>query len=338
MSVTYINTPTKRKPSFSESLSNVVGQGLEAYGKYQKQNRLKEALQNVESSYGDQNLSEQQRLLKAYRELQEFPDVAQQLTSSLSRAGETPLQRAQREKIDLENKQLMDEDSYYNQLMGGQKKSPYEPTHMVQGNELGMAGEDAQEERPSRGRAAAKEFDYNDPNSWSDKQIDQFRAIESKSPKAKTLARKAQNEWDRRQETKKAKTKYKENVTPLNSALDAIDTMENLGKKGNLGVGSKALGYIYPQTRKDRAEYERLGKSLISYASNIPIRNKQEFETLAHDLYDPSNSDATRAGILSAMKRIIQSSMEAYENPEEEGAPSSKKANQERPPLTSFLR
>jgi hypothetical protein len=185
-----------------------------------------------------------------------------------------------------------------------------------------------------------KEFNYKEPSSWSEREINQLRALESKSPKAKTLSNMAKNEYSRRQESKKEKSKNQEAIAPFNSALEIIDRMKKLGKKNSLGIGSKYKGIIYSDVRKDRAEYERLGKSLIQYSSNIPIRNQQEFETLSHDLYDPNISDASREGILNAMKRIVQSAIESKQMPEENNLnesttiPSNKKQKR---PLNLFM-
>lgn len=177
---------------------------------------------------------------------------------------------------------------------------------------------------------ASNKFNYRNPEEWSDKQIDLFRSMEGKTPKSKTLANMAKNEFERRQEAKSKQRERQENISPFEGALKTIEEMEKLGSRGNLGIGTSARSLISPQTRRDAAEYERLGKSLISYASNIPIRNRQEFETLAHDLYDPSISDDAREGILSAMKKIIKNSINSYSEIEPE--------KKERPPLTSFLR
>lgn len=258
-------------------------------------------------------------------------------------------EEGQRQKNSLENKTLKDEEDYFSRLMGGNSdddKQPgmtdnQRPKRTFQ-DEYGATPERVQSgEEGSQTKESKREFDSNDPSSWSDKEINKFRSFEGKTPKAKTFAKMAQHEYDRRQEAKKAKAKYQEKVVPLESALETLDRMEKLGKKGNLGIGTKVRGILSPEARRQAAEYERLGKSLISFSSNIPIRNQQEFETLAHDLYDPSISDASREGILAAMRRIIQSSMSQYQEPEGEGAEARQPrqpSKQQRPPLTSFMK
>jgi len=135
----------------------------------------------------------------------------------------------------------------------------------------------------------------------------------------------------------------KEKLAPFQGALQTIDDMEKIIGTGNLGIGSSAWGVIYPETRQSRAEYSRLGKSLISMASTIPIRNQVEFEKLAEGLDDPSQSEASMRGMLSAMKKIIQRSMSAYEQGDESESASGQQQNalqqaKQRPPLSSFKR
>lgn len=123
-------------------------------------------------------------------------------------------------------------------------------------------------------------------------------------------------------------------IEPLRGAMDVLNRMKALRKKGSLGVGSSYSPF--ESTRKDAGEYSQLGKSLIQYATNIPIRNKLEFETLAHDLYDPNITDAAAEGILNSMERIINNALSSagYEVQSNSGAPRSVGAN--RRPLSSF--
>lgn len=215
-------------------------------------------------------------------------------------------------------------------------KSGYE--RLLKGGEEKAENNLINEFTSNKNKPEKPEFNYKKPESWTDKQVDRLRALEAKTPKAKTLANMAKNEYERRAEAKKSKAKYLENITPFEGALDTISEMEKLGSSGLLGIGTKARGIISTQARKNAAEYERLGKSLIQYSTNIPIRNRQEFETLAHDLYDPSISDDARAGILTAMKKIIRNSMKTYTPPGEEGLEARRSEQKERRPLTVFVR
>lgn len=117
-------------------------------------------------------------------------------------------------------------------------------------------------------------------------------------------------------ETKrKQSTENKEKLAPFEGGLKTIADMRALGKKGNLGK-TWTRGFFGGEEAKDRGQYEQLGKSLISLASNIPIRNQKEFETLAHNLYDPSVMDSEREGILDAMESIIKRNMAPFEEGE----------------------
>lgn len=83
------------KRTFLQSLGLGIGQGLERglgslgdlYIERQKEKRLSEALGDIQGVYGNENLSEQQKLLEAYKRLGGFPNVAQQLGNQLSRLG-----------------------------------------------------------------------------------------------------------------------------------------------------------------------------------------------------------------------------------------------------------
>lgn len=323
-----------------EALSKAVSSVLEAYQRKQKQQEFEQGLTQAEKIFADPNLSPEQKQLGLFKALRNSPDVAKTLGSQLSGLGQqplNPLQEAQRQKLLLEIQQAQEEDNYLNRLIGEGDQQPSTKASTPHGN-YDLSTRPKRE--PSKEAEVKTEFDYKNPSSWSDSQVNQLRAIRGKTPKAQSLANMAQNEYDRRQETKKAKAKHQENVAPLHSALETIGRMESIGKKGNLGIGTKVRGVLSPQARREAAEYERLGKSLIQFSSNIPIRNRQEFEVLAHDLYDPSISDASREGILAALKRIIQSSMKQFEAPEEEFEARQPKqpAKKERPPLTSFLK
>jgi len=115
---------------------------------------------------------------------------------------------------------------------------------------------------------------------------------------------------------KKPQEKPKD-LSNLRSGLKTVQAMRQLREKGNLGIGASYSPF--GRTREDAAKYAQLGKSLISLASNIPIRNQKEFETLAHDLYDPNLTDAAAKGILDAMEQIISQGLEENEGPSRKG-------------------
>lgn len=106
--------------------------------------------------------------------------------------------------------------------------------------------------------------------------------------------------------------KGEDKMQAAQAGLETVNRMRELGKTGHLGPKISqmgGLGFLSADVRRDRAEYEQLGKSLIQLASAIPIRNQQEFNTLADQLYDPTLTDASREGILNAMERIISQSV-----------------------------
>ena len=117
-------------------------------------------------------------------------------------------------------------------------------------------------------------------------------------------------------------------LAPFEGALETIQDMRNLTKKGTVGLMSGFQTWN-PEVRKDREKYRTLGNSLISYASSIPIRNRQEFEELTGNLNNPDISIAGLQGTLDAMEAIIKRNMKQF------GETSNKK---ERPPLESFVR
>jgi hypothetical protein len=123
--------------------------------------------------------------------------------------------------------------------------------------------------------------------------------------------------------------KNKEKLAGYTGALNSINKMKEIGKKGNLGIGTSFWQAIDPNARKDAGEYETLGKSLISFISDIPIRNKAEFEVMAHSLYDPSTSDSKRQGILDGLQFRIEEAMRGYEDEEEFPLSKKKKLNKE---------
>jgi hypothetical protein len=133
-----------------------------------------------------------------------------------------------------------------------------------------------------------------------------------------------------------AEEKHAQQQKEIKEGLQTLDRMIEIGDKGNLGRGSNYLRYLSNTVAEDYGEYERLGKSLIQLSTNIPIRNRQEFETLAHDLYDPSIADAQRKGILNALKFMLENRIK-----EDSGQNPDKKVSTtvpERKPLSAFRR
>lgn len=116
---------------------------------------------------------------------------------------------------------------------------------------------------------------------------------------------------------KEARQKQMEKNQPLQGALRRVDEMIKIRKKGNLGLFLHGTKHGRGQAARDKGQYETLGKSLISFATTIPIRNRLEFETLSETIFDPYISDEEAYGILEKMRDIINDSIM---NPEDEQA------------------
>ena len=101
-----------------------------------------------------------------------------------------------------------------------------------------------------------------------------------------------------------------EKSAPLLAGLKTINEMENILKKGNLGPGSKISKYLSSSATKDVAKYKRLGKSIIQLASNILIRNRNEFDLLAEGLYDTEALPSELEGVIEGMRDIINNNLE----------------------------
>ena len=123
--------------------------------------------------------------------------------------------------------------------------------------------------------------------STSKKEEQRERALDIQENKSKAVEKKAHTEQQ------------------LGAGLQTIKEMRDIGKKGNLGIGTGLRSVYSAEAAKDAAQYEQLGKSLIALASPIVIRNRKEFEVLSEKLFNPSLRDAEREGILNAMENII---------------------------------
>jgi len=127
-------------------------------------------------------------------------------------------------------------------------------------------------------------------------------------------------------------------MQPLLTGLDIVSRQRDLLKKGNLGpkvaftgTGRKAGSTFSKEGIKDRAEYQRLGKSLISLATTIPIRNRLEFETLSQGLYDPNAKQEEIEGALEGMQRIIQNNLGATGSPQQQQPQADQLMQQQQP-------
>lgn len=124
-------------------------------------------------------------------------------------------------------------------------------------------------------------------------------------------------------------------LIPYQNALDSVDRMLELRNEGKLGIGSSKFSYLPwfgAETARAKGEYQTLGNSLIQFATNIPIRNKVEFEKLAGHISDPDITDEEAKGILEALKNIINNNAQQFMN---QG--SQRSENKERPALEDIF-
>ena len=143
--------------------------------------------------------------------------------------------------------------------------------------------------------------------------VAEFEEMQTKNKQAKEAK---DRELDIKEDANNKTKKTRKSVGAIKNGLQTVQEMMDIGKKGNLGRGSGLLKEFGGETAKDFSQYEQLGKSLIQLSTDIPIRNRQEFETLAHKLYDPTELDSSREGTLTAMRNILQRSLLDYETEE----------------------
>ena len=144
--------------------------------------------------------------------------------------------------------------------------------------------------------------------------LSQLAAPISQVTRAKEQNELRQLEIERRiaEQSEKNKAIIQEKTAPLVTALDRVQRMRDLSANRNIGRGSGLVSLFGGETARDKAEFEQLGKSLISLATTIPIRNRLEFETLAGQLIDATQPLAALEGALDAMETIIYDNMEKF--------------------------
>lgn len=81
--------PANPKRSFAEGMGNALGgalsAGLQIYQQNQKQKQLSGALEEVGKIYDNPEMDQQQKFIQAFQKLSQFPEVAEQLGSQLTR-------------------------------------------------------------------------------------------------------------------------------------------------------------------------------------------------------------------------------------------------------------
>lgn len=168
------------------------------------------------------------------------------------------------------------------------------------------------------------ENNMNDANAYEKLQLGLEKSNISPSKRIETQKslnemRKSINERDKvLNDQVKANQANHEKQQALLGAKKRVQEQKNRIASGHIGPKTSFIGSgrKYGSTwssegQKIRGEYEQAGKSLIQYASSIPIRNRLEFETLGEKLYDPNLTQEEAAGTYKAMEDIINDSLSA---------------------------
>jgi hypothetical protein len=225
-------------------------------------------------------------------------------------ATEIPAFMMRQEQEKEKKAKLQKENEVFQQLTGMDISGIQDPHIRQKAFDYAMQGQQAEQKF---GRESQEE-----KRSAAQKAMDDLNREESlqyqKAQQGERLER-IKGKEARKLETLKQKGKTQEkpkDLAPLRSGLKTLGEMRRLRKEGRLGIGSSYS--LIGKTRKAAAKYSQLGKSMISLVSNIPIRNRQEFEVMAHDLYDPNITDEAAEGILDAMEQVIRQGLEGSEN------------------------
>ncbi len=224
----------------------------------------------------------------------------------MTAAGAAGQNYMQREQKKAQQMQMQQENERIKELTGMDLSSVQDPKMRQKAFELAM--QEQQNEKQFGRESQFKNQQQEQSNKFKQSMTAQ-QALDDFNQKQELQYQKSiqQQELEGIRQQKKPQEKPKD-LSNLRSGLKTVQAMRQLREKGNLGIGASYSPF--GRTREDAAKYAQLGKSLISLASNIPIRNQKEFETLAHDLYDPNLTDAASKGILDAMEQIISQGLE----------------------------
>lgn len=283
------------KRTFLQSLGLGIGRGLERgleqatnlYLQKQKQKRLSDALKGVENIYSYPNMTQEQKFIKAFSALREFPEAAKNFTSGLHQFTETPLQKAQRRKLEQETDQNKGEESFFSKLMGGQAEDqeyePYErkalPSFMEETTEEITQPKKRQLPGATRGRQA---FDEQDPTTWTDDQIRKFRSYKGSLKQGQTLAKMAENEFTRRQELGKTQEKNEKTAKEQKAVKQLLRETGKFNTEEELDEASKTYDLptakaFWQESKKPKAKSEaqklldkELAKGYIEARNELP--------------------------------------------------------------------
>lgn len=233
----------------------------------------------------------------------------------MTAAGAAGQNYMQREQQKAQQMKMQQENERIKELTGMDLSSVQDPKMREKAFELAMQEE---QNKKQFGRESQFKQQQQEQQQQFKKSMTAQQALDDFNQKQELQHQRSiqQQELEGLRQKNKPQEKPKD-LSNLRSGLKTVQAMRQLREKGNLGIG--ATYSPFGRTREDAAKYAQLGKSLISLVSNIPIRNQKEFETLAHDLYDPNLTDAASKGILDAMEQIISQGLEEYEGSSEKG-------------------
>ncbi len=195
--------------------------------------------------------------------MSQFPEQAKQILPELSRMGESPLQKAQRMKLEAETGEITGEQDYLNQLMGGGR--------MERDDQYEGGGQ------PEEGGRQPTEAQFNikDPTSWTDEKVRDLRAYKGTSRKAKTLAETAENEFKRREKAEKT-TKEQKAVKNLLRETGKFKTDEELEEAAQT-YDLKTAKTMWQEAKKPKPKSEtqklmdkEIAKGYVSAVGEIP--------------------------------------------------------------------
>jgi|GEM_PF-6594442 len=112
-----------------------------------------------------------------------------------------------------------------------------------------------------------------------------------------------------------------EKIALAKAALESVRRQKELLMGGHLGskwagvgkTGAKWGSMFSRQGNLDRAEYARIGRGLITQATTLNIRNKDEFKAMREGLDDPRLSQEEIEGNILGMEKMITDRIKALE-------------------------
>lgn len=218
----------ERRPSFGEIVGAGLGKGIASGSDMAMQMYLKDI-----QSKKDYDTQEKLLRLKADLEKQAGPKPL------------NALQDAQRRKLELEMSQSKREEDFLSRLMRGNQseEEEYEPFErkglpsFLEGTTEDFA--QPKKMRLPEGRGRQTEFNLQDPTTWTDDQIRKFRAYKGSSKQALTLAKMAENEFTRRQETVKTREKTDKEMKQQQAVKQLLKETGKFNTEAELDEASK---------------------------------------------------------------------------------------------------